>query len=171
VLLIKFDGSHNGVEYQAKNASAIIERSQTTHVEVIENDVSMWRALAAMPVKHSENIISRVSVSPTDIERVIPMLETSNTGKEGMWHASVGVGRVRVIDQTSHETALAGIISLRSSAEKLGGSLIIEDGPTEIRQQLDVWGDLGDSAGLMQRIKRQLDPDRILSPGRFSAAI
>jgi FAD/FMN-containing dehydrogenase len=173
VLLIKFDGSHNGVEYQAKNASAIIDRSHTTHVEVIENDVSRWRALAAMPLKHSENIISRISVSPADVELIISMLETSNAGNERMWHASVGVGRVRVIDQKgkSADTAIADIGGLRSSAENLGGSLIIEDGPTEIRQQLGVWGDLGDSTGLMQRIKRQLDPDRILSAGRFSATI
>jgi FAD/FMN-containing dehydrogenase len=101
------------------------------------------------------------------------MLETSNAGNERMWHASVGVGRVRVIDQKgkSADTAIADIGGLRSSAENLGGSLIIEDGPTEIRQQLGVWGDLGDSTGLMQRIKRQLDPDRILSAGRFSATI
>jgi FAD/FMN-containing dehydrogenase len=124
-----------------------------------------------MPLKHSENIISRISVSPADVELIMSMLETSNAGNERMWHASVGVGRVRVIDQTSHDTALAGSTSLRSSAENLGGSLIIEDGPNEIRQQLGVWGDLGDSAGLMQRIKCQLDPDRILSPGRFSATI
>jgi glycolate oxidase subunit GlcD len=173
VLLIKFDGSHNGVEYQAKNASAIIDRSHTTHVEVIENDVSRWRALAAMPLKHSENIISRISVSPADVELIMSMLETSNAGNERMWHASVGVGRVRVIDQKgkSADTAIADIGGLRSSAENLGGSLIVEDGPTEIRQQLGVWGDLGDSTGLMQRIKRQLDPDRILSAGRFSATI
>jgi glycolate oxidase subunit GlcD len=172
-LLIKFDGSLNGVEYQGKAASAIIGTSPASQVQVLENDVSMWRSLAAMPVKYSDNIIARVSVNPADVDSIISMLGTGDSGNARIWHASVGFGRVRVINPrgSSAETAVANIGSLRTAAEKLGGSVMIEEAPTEIKRQLDAWGALGDSTGLMQRIKQQLDPDRILSPGRFSVAI
>jgi len=34
-----------------------------------------------------------------------------------------------------------------------------------------VWGPPGDAIGLMRRVKRQFDPDRQLSPGRFVGGI
>ncbi|HKO60261.1 MAG TPA: hypothetical protein VJV03_03800, partial [Pyrinomonadaceae bacterium] len=80
----------------------------------------------------------------------------------------VGTGCVRVF--MSPDDA-GDIVSFRVAAERLGGSLIIEKAPSEVKQQFDTWGELGNSATLMERIKYQLDPDGILSPGRFSANI
>ncbi len=168
VLLIKFDGSRNGVEYQVKTASAIIEASEVARVQVAENDVSVWRKLAAIPLEFREDIISRISVRPADIESIISSLDTVENGREGMWQASLGVGRVRVFSSAAAESDIG---SLRTAAQRLGGSLIIEDAPAEIKQRLDAWGDLSGAARLMQRIKQQLDPNRNLSPGRFSAII
>ena len=37
--------------------------------------------------------------------------------------------------------------------------------------KFDAWGELGNTTTLMERIKQQLDPDHLLSPGRFSANI
>ncbi len=169
VLLIKFDGSLNGVEYQAKTASAIIGSDTSNQVQVIANDVSIWRALAAMPLELSDSIMSRVSVKPADVDSIISTLETVGSDEQ-MWQASVGTGIVRVIGQAT-ASSVAEIMSLRNAAKGLGGSLIIETAPSDIKSQLDVWGDLGDATGLMHRIKQQLDPTRMLSPGRFSPAI
>jgi glycolate oxidase FAD binding subunit len=83
-----------------------------------------------------------------------------------MWQAGIGTGRVRAISQSADD-----VPSLRSAAKKLGGSLIVEHAPSEVKRQLNVWGDLGDATGLMQRIKKQLDPNRLLSPGRFGPDI
>ena len=168
-LLIKFDGSQNGVDYQATTASDIIGASHVT--EIVANDDSRWRSLAALPVKYQGNIVSRVSVKPADIDRIISVLENGDFGDEQMWHASVGLGRVRVMDQGTTDTAIAQVRSLRAAAQELGGSLVIEEAAPETKQQLGAWGNLGHADGLMQRIKQQLDPNRILSPGRFNEVI
>jgi len=36
---------------------------------------------------------------------------------------------------------------------------------------VDVWGPIGQSFALMQRLKDQFDPGRILNPGRFVGGI
>jgi glycolate oxidase FAD binding subunit len=164
VLLIKFDGSKNGVEYQAKTASAIIGASPGSGVEVVENDDSIWHNLASMPIKRSEDIILRISVKPADLETLISELKIQKLEHQ----ISIGTGYVRVFAPSAHPVDIG---SLRRKADQPGGSLIIENAPPEIKKQFDAWGDLGSSTTLMERIKQQLDPDRLLSPGRFSPNI
>jgi glycolate oxidase subunit GlcD len=163
VLLIKFDGSKNGVGYQAKTASDIIGSSQSSEVEKLQNDDSIWRRVADMPLKHSAHIILRISVKPADLKPLISELETRKLGLQ----ISIGTGCVRVFAPSENT---ADISSLRAIAQRLGGSLIVENAPAPVKQ-FDAWGDLGNTTTLMERIKQQLDPDRILSPGRFSANI
>ena len=85
------------------------------------------------------------------------------------WHAGLGDGRLRAIARTPvyHREAVRALESLRQKAEALGGSLVIESASDEIRNEFDVWGDLGSGAELMKRVKAQLDPRSCLSPGRF----
>ncbi len=164
VLLIKFDGSKNGVEYQAKTASAIIAASQSG-VEVVEKDDSVWRRLASVSMNYSEDITLRISVKPGDLETLFSALETSHQIESQI---GVGTGCIRAFTQRDN----AGHInSFRVAAQRLGGALIIENAPAEVKQEFDAWGDLGNTATLMERIKQQLDPDHILSPGRFSGNI
>jgi hypothetical protein len=59
------------------------------------------------------------------------------------------------------------IQQLRKTTHELGGSLVLEDAPTSLKSQLDAWGGWSNSAELMSRIKCQLDPCNLLSPGRF----
>ena len=53
------------------------------------------------------------------------------------------------------------------AAGNLGGSLILENAPVEIKREFDAWGDFGSAAALMKRLKQELDPQNVLSPGRF----
>ena len=164
VLLLKFDGSRNSVEYQAKTASAIIAASQS-RVEVFENDDSIWRTLAGVSLNRSEDITLRASVQPADLEKLLAEVET---GHQFETQTGIGTGCVRLFTPAANAT---GISSLRVAAQRLGGSLIIENAGPEVKQQFDAWGDLGNTAPLMERIKQQLDPDHLLSPGRFNANI
>jgi glycolate oxidase FAD binding subunit len=36
-----------------------------------------------------------------------------------------------------------------------------------VKASLDVWGDVGDGAALMRRIKETFDPTGVFAPGRF----
>jgi glycolate oxidase FAD binding subunit len=47
----------------------------------------------------------------------------------------------------------------------------VERAPVELKKPLDVWGDPGTSLPLMKKLKQELDPRGILSPGRFVGGI
>ena len=58
---------------------------------------------------------------------------------------------------------------IRQRAENLGGNLVVEKAPLEIKTEIDCWGSAGSAAELMKRVKYQLDPENVLSPGRMLA--
>jgi len=63
---------------------------------------------------------------------------------------------------------LAGVVDpLRAFAAGAKGSLVVLQAPPEVKATVDVWGPIGQSFALMQRLKDQFDPGRILNPGRF----
>jgi glycolate oxidase FAD binding subunit len=59
---------------------------------------------------------------------------------------------------------------VRRAAEGVGGRLVVLTAPAEVTRLVDRWGQVG-ALGLMRRVKRQFDPGRVLSPGRFAGGI
>lgn len=164
VLLLRFAGSDIAVAEQAR-ASAL-ELKNLSHT-LIENDVQLWKTIAEIPYKFSEAFIFRIGVRPTEIEQFLP----EGNGTE-IWQAGIGDGRVRVIDfRDETDEVVNDALRLRVEAEKLRGSLMIESASAGWRSRIDTWGSLGDTTTLMERIKLQLDPQRILSPGRFNPRV
>ena len=90
-----------------------------------------------------------------------------------MWHAGIADGRVRVIAKSPvyYREAVRALERLRTKAEALGGSLMLENASSEIKTEFDSWGAAGTSLGLMKRVKQQLDPNCMFSPGRFVGGI
>ncbi|MDA2914270.1 FAD-binding oxidoreductase [Acidobacteriia bacterium AH_259_A11_L15] len=53
------------------------------------------------------------------------------------------------------------------AGNNLGGRTTIPWCPTEVKRDVNPWGPVRDDFPLMQKLKAQFDPDRILNPGRF----
>ena len=67
---------------------------------------------------------------------------------------------------------LAGVVAkARAALAARGGTLVIAEAPPALKRAVDVWGPPGDAVELMRRVKRQFDPDRQMSPGRFVGGI
>jgi hypothetical protein len=60
-----------------------------------------------------------------------------------------------------------GYLHRLETALDLSGNAVLESGPQALKSQLDVFGETPRGFGLMSRIKEKMDPDRVLSPGRF----
>lgn len=69
------------------------------------------------------------------------------------------------------DTVAAALQTLRGQIRELGGSLVIEDCPLALKSQLDIWGEIGPALGMMQRLKKALDPKATMNPGRFVGGI
>lgn len=60
--------------------------------------------------------------------------------------------------------------ALRPLTRRHGGAAVVLTAPLEIRRGVDVWGPV-DGYSVMQRLKQEFDPERLLAPGRFVGAI
>jgi FAD/FMN-containing dehydrogenase len=177
MLLIRFAGHPGAVLEQTRITSELLKRENGTKTgPLVPTDLILWKTLAALPSRFSQDLVWRVGLRPADIGSFLAKTEQVPAATESIWQAAIGDGRIRVVDrlqredndsQDSQSTWLKRIQELRTVAQSFGAALVVEQAPAEIKEQVDSWGTFGSSAGLMQRVKQQLDPDGILSPGRF----
>jgi glycolate oxidase FAD binding subunit len=87
--------------------------------------------------------------------------------------AQVGVGIIQLgLLQEVFSPNVAGLVGrLRQAVADLGGTLIVEHCPLELKGHLDVWGATGNDIEAMRKMKSLWDPKEVLSPGRFVAGI
>lgn len=81
------------------------------------------------------------------------------------WTADAGEPGVTV------EAMAKAIEALRESIAREGGSLVLVSAPPAVKAAVDVWGPVGKALAVMQELKQQFDPHRILNPGRFVGGI
>jgi len=176
MLLVRFAGSASAVGRQANGAIEFLGAKPSLPASQAESDDSeIWRVLAGVPLHSANDLVWRVGLHPGDLAIFLSRISAGN-GCEPMWHAGIGDGRVRVVERSRQtdnadvefpDETVARLQELTRGAKRVGGSLVIERAPDELKHRLNVWGDLGGVTGLMQRVKKELDPKNIFSPGRF----
>jgi glycolate oxidase subunit GlcD len=171
-MLLKFAGASQAVIYQTAQALGTLRRAGLNCATFAGDESALWQDLTALPLRFTEHLISRASVLPNTLaeylEEVLKLDEASHP--ELMWHAGAGDGRVRVFAKPPlyYREAVRALEHLRSTAEDLGGSLIVENASPEIKSEFDSWAVSNASLGLMKRVKDKLDPKQTFSPGRFA---
>ncbi len=172
LMLCRFAGNEKTVLYQVETATTLLRGTTgITDIETEFEDQSLWRMLAAAAMKVDQELSWRATVKPAELGQFLNVIEDEylSSFSSLLWQAELADGRMRAIDCASRETreCIQVVKSLRAMAESLGGSLTIEDAPAEFKTELDSWGDFGSATNLMKRVKGQLDPQNILSPGRL----
>src|SRR5712692_1505647 len=176
VLLVRFAGSARAVVSQTAHALKLLRGAQNNRCYALDEDQALWQKLSAAPVQTSDNLGWRVSLRPGDLttflDEIVALEKDETTHVALSWHAGLGDGRLRAIARAPvyHREAVRALERLRGKAETLGGKLVLETAPLEIRNEFDAWGDFGSTTELMSRVKTQLDPQNLFSPGRFVAA-
>lgn len=178
LLLIRFAGSLNAVTAQTEAAGRLLQDENGGRPgPLVPDDTQVWHSLAALPLRFQENLVWRIGVRPADagpfLTRMHELTEPSSGDNhfELTWHAGLGDGRVRVVEplERTKNDCVSHFATLRAEAQRLGSTVILEHASTEIKSSIGAWDNFGSSAGLMQRVKQQLDPGDIFSPGRFGA--
>ena len=133
-------------------------------VHIIDDDESIWRSLQLAPLANNLSFFYRIAVQPSQLHRVIETV-IEHADPESVWQAGVADGRIRVMKDNASANSQT-LLALRASAETLGGSLIIEHAPIGVKSEVAAWG-TQPTTKLMTRIKQELDPAGLFSPGRF----
>jgi glycolate oxidase FAD binding subunit len=96
----------------------------------------------------------------------------AQTGLTAHLRGSVAVGAVTagLAGATDAQAVTRCVSSLRRRAPSFGGTVVVLEAPDDLKDGLDAWGPVG-GLELMRAVKRQFDPGRRLSPGRFVGGI
>jgi glycolate oxidase FAD binding subunit len=173
-LLVRFAGSARAVITQTAQALKLL-RDAGLHCETFDDELALWRGLSSAGSEASRDISWRVTVRPADLPaltaEVAELEDDEASHVQLQWQAGLSDGRLRASARAPvyPREAARALERLRQRAENLGGKLVIERAPIEIKNEIDCWGSFGAAAELMERVKAQLDPEKILSPGRFFA--
>ena len=171
-LLIRFAGSSRAVVTETASALKKL-REQNIRCVTHDEDDELWRGVSKTATRAVNDLSWRVLIRPGDlssfVEGVVSLEEDETAHVELQWQAGLGDGRLRAMARVPvyHREAVRALERLRERAENLTGGLVIERAPAEIKNEIDSWGSFGSAMDLMKRVKQQLDPENMLSPGRF----
>ncbi len=163
------EGVGVAVEGQLSGLAEICRQAGATSVEILSDGSAVLQKLANWDKAHSATarIGLKATAILTDLPRLAALLE-----KLGRVVVQAGTGVIYTTVVPGSPVELSSQIErVRAEVEKLGGSLTLETAPPEIKQRVDAWGALGDALPSMQALKRQLDPQGLLNPGRLDLGL
>ncbi|MBT4074894.1 MAG: FAD-binding oxidoreductase [Chloroflexi bacterium] len=171
VLVIALAAGPATVERQVQDTTSTLGAAMADGFVVLDgaDQGTSWK-LAGQP-GGTPSLAIRSTQKPTSALELVSTLSKSSISGDIHLVGQVGFGTVEAY-WNGETSAIPGIIeSARSAAHNVGGALMIERCPPELKSDLDVFGDLGAPLEIMRRMKQQYDPKGTLSPGRFAGRI
>ena len=177
-LVVRLGGRPRTVERQEREALAVCgrERGETNAVLGGEEGRCLWRVLGDVGWQERYRLAARGVVRPSALPQALDLLEEMGQGEEMTpaiaVHATLGVVRAFWTGVPSRGARsvreIGGVLEdFRRDMTSLGGSMVLERAPIEIKRVLDVWESGDEAVHLARSLKSQYDPNNVLNPGRF----
>jgi len=131
----------------------------------------LWEDIRDFPWElfKAERVVCKASVVVTQIPQVLTTLKrlSDEYGIKTYISARAGNGILIISIKGKISSIIDSLNSLRSFVSSIGGHLILQEAPPEIKARVQVWGDFGSGLGIMKKIKFNFDPNNLLNPGRY----
>jgi glycolate oxidase FAD binding subunit len=108
-----------------------------------------------------------VATGETFVERALAEGQRHRVRIACFGQIAAGVISLCLSEAAEAPSALTYTSRLREIVQGLGGILVVERCPTELKSRLDVWDRAGDDFEIMKKVKAVWDPKGVLAPGRF----
>jgi glycolate oxidase FAD binding subunit len=179
---VKFEGIGEAIAREIGEIEQLAKSKGAHTLEILRGsgEREFWKALGELGqvVKRSNawSIGLKTSVppslSPRICEKMAEAAHRAGVAVRHLSHAGNGITYTYVpltedLYRENEEVLIQIAKSLREQAEEMGGSLTVEYAPPKFKECFDVWGEVGATFSLMERIKREFDPGSTLNPGRF----
>jgi glycolate oxidase FAD binding subunit len=158
-LQIRVAGGNAAVERSRGEIEALAGRHETSITEATDE---AWYAAAALL---DSGPLLRASAPQSKLDGLCQGF--AGIAASFVAYPSAGVAQITLAPVTPAEA----VIALRERCVQTGGALVIERGPPALRRAAGAWGEPRGDFRLMQSLKAQFDPKRILNPGRFLGGI
>ena len=194
-LAVRLGGRSRTLDRQVDDVTSICRQADAKELEPVEGRSAdqLWGSLRdfGWDTENAPPLAIHISALPSDLTKIVaavdqlrtPALHHSIVAQPAFgtadifWHTrnpppnSPPVGALREAppptntpeaDQARHVTS-----QFQRAIAEIGGSAVVQRCPTDIKNDIDVWG--GDPPGIetMRRLKKQYDPNNIMNPGRF----
>ncbi len=168
-------GSRAAVERSTRDLEGLCRERGVGPAQRLGGGDTFWLALGErLRPQAAGELVARSSLLPSQVgplaERLEGIAAEGNFAVEVIAHVGTGVvySRWRADREADlSENGAALVSALTRATGELGGTVVIESCPTELKKHVDVWGEPREDFALMRRIKEQWDPRGILNPGRF----
>ena len=175
-LVVGFGGDPETVTWQLERCQEMMEQNGANGVTIIEGEPRRHLHAALQEFAADvKRVVAKLNLKRTDIAEFATQIVAEGSDRGVQVMALLGSGvlylAVPVTPNTDFQVLAERLTQLRKSAMEAGGNLIVEVAPPELKQHIDVWGPLGDVAGLMKQIKVRFDPKGLLNPARFVPSI
>jgi glycolate oxidase FAD binding subunit len=171
-LLLRFEGFGPGVQDQAARALEVGER-QGRAGERLEGEAEAraWAGYDAL--RTAGDVRAKAGFEPAalaEISEALQPLVASLRGGALVLHPTLGLAfATGTLDEAPD--AAAAIEAARDAVAAAGGSVVLTEAPAALRALVDPWGRTPAALEVMRSLKRELDPEARLAPGRFAGGI
>lgn len=154
-----------------ENEAFFLIRERTERVDRLEDEAAqLWSELADLGYSEGEEALvsARVATLPNRLDKAMGAL--ASHGNPAIV-TQPGYGMMNAHWFGDNVPSAEAIHGMRQDLRAIGGSLIVERAPHQMKTTLDVWDYAGESIEIMRRLKAQYDPNGILNPNRFAGGI
>jgi glycolate oxidase FAD binding subunit len=168
-LAVRFEGFAPGVRDQIERVLA--RAGGGARLEGAE-EAALWARHDAL--RAAGAVRAKATFAPAALVKALDALAPLRDalGGEGpIVHPALGIALLGG-EGKDPEAVAAAVGFARAALRPLGsGALVLADAPPAVRSRVDVWGPPPPGIEVMRRLKRELDPDGRLAPGRFVGGI
>ncbi len=178
---VALEANEEAVKRMARDMLEMAKATGATGDLTLDEDKhhEFWRAVSNMGTARQKTVPDLVSLRlnyplsawMTIMEKCAENIAPLGVPYTTVAHAGNGVTLLDVLldrhdDLLSKKTADV-VANILTACREAGGNMVVLKSPGTMKSKLPVWGAAGTDYPAMKRIKEQMDPKGIMSPGRF----